>query len=59
MFRRLRAWWDAPLFSMPHRANEHQIPMFTDPDCPPNTMYFLNANSMIGPTFGGKFDGWS
>lgn len=34
MFRRLRAWWDAPLFSMPHRPNERQIPMFTHVDCP-------------------------
>lgn len=58
MFRRLHAWWDAPLFSMPHRANERQVPMFTDVDCPPNMMYMINRNTMIGPPSNEQFAGW-
>lgn len=50
MIRRLRAWWNAPLFTMPHLPEPRGIPWkwityITDPDCPPNAMYGMSADT--------------
>lgn len=50
MIRWLRAWWNAPLWSMPHLPEPRGIPWkwitrVNDPDCPPNAMYGMSADT--------------